>query len=56
MDVLGTQMEFLIVGDLCQMNHGHTHLTLGIFSYYCVIHPWMEGVVVVEQKIPDYPD
>ena len=27
----------------------------GTFRYYCVIHPWMEGVIVVEQKIPDYP-
>lgn len=27
----------------------------GTFSYYCTIHPWMEGVVIVEQKIPDYP-
>jgi plastocyanin len=27
----------------------------GIFSYFCTIHPWMEGVVIVEQEIPDYP-
>ena len=27
----------------------------GIFQYFCIIHPWMEGVVVVEAKIPDYP-
>ena len=27
----------------------------GTFSYFCTIHPWMEGVVIVEQKIPDYP-
>lgn len=27
----------------------------GTFSYYCTIHPWMEGVVIVEKKIPDYP-
>ena len=27
----------------------------GIFSYYCTIHPWMEGVVIVEKNIPDYP-
>ena len=27
----------------------------GIFSYYCTIHPWMEGVVIVEKEIPDYP-
>jgi len=33
----------------------YTFDTAGIFNYYCVIHPWMDGVVVVEQKIPDYP-
>ena len=27
----------------------------GIFQYFCVIHPWMEGVVYVDQSIPDYP-
>ena len=27
----------------------------GTFSYFCTIHPWMEGVVVVEKAIPDYP-
>jgi len=27
----------------------------GVFSYYCTIHPWMEGVVIVEKEIPDYP-
>ena len=27
----------------------------GTFSYYCTIHPWMEGVVIVEKEIPDYP-
>lgn len=27
----------------------------GTYSYYCTIHPWMEGVVIVEKKIPDYP-
>ncbi len=25
------------------------------FLYYCTIHPWMEGIVVVEKLIPDYP-
>ncbi len=28
---------------------------VGKFSYFCTIHPWMEGVVIVEKKIPDYP-
>ena len=27
----------------------------GTFSYFCTIHPWMEGVVIVEKQIPDYP-
>jgi len=27
----------------------------GAFNYFCVIHPWMEGIVVVESEIPDYP-
>lgn len=27
----------------------------GTFSYYCVIHPWMEGIVNVGQTIPDFP-
>ncbi len=27
----------------------------GTFSYFCTIHPWMEGVVIVGKKIPDYP-
>ena len=27
----------------------------GTFPYFCTIHPWMEGVVLVESEIPDYP-
>ena len=27
----------------------------GTFSYFCTIHPWMEGVVIVENLIPEYP-
>ena len=26
----------------------------GTFYYFCTIHPWMNGVVVVSQTIPDY--
>lgn len=26
----------------------------GTFQYYCTIHPWMEGFLVVIQNIPDY--
>ena len=27
----------------------------GRFSYFCTIHPWMDGMVLVEEAIPDYP-
>ncbi|KAF6248015.1 hypothetical protein C6990_00810 [Nitrosopumilus sp. b3] len=27
----------------------------GTFNYFCIIHPWMSGVVNVQQTIPDYP-
>ena len=27
----------------------------GTYAYFCTIHPWMEGVVLVEKEIPDYP-
>lgn len=27
----------------------------GTFSYFCTIHPWMEGIVIVEKEIPDFP-
>ena len=27
----------------------------GLFRYFCTIHPWMEGVVVVGESLPDYP-
>lgn len=27
----------------------------GTFPYFCTIHPWMEGIVIVEKEIPDYP-
>ncbi len=33
----------------------HTFEDTGTFSYFCTIHPWMEGVVIVEPQIPDYP-
>ncbi len=28
---------------------------VGTIPYYCTIHPWMEGIVLVEETIPDYP-
>lgn len=27
----------------------------GQFQYFCVIHPWMEAIVIVNPGIPDYP-
>ena len=28
---------------------------VGSFQYFCSIHPWMEGFIIVEPLIPDYP-
>lgn len=33
----------------------YTFNDVGSFSYFCIIHPWMEGSIVVEPLIPDYP-
>lgn len=33
----------------------HTFSEEGLFDYFCVIHPWMEGVVFVGKSIPTYP-
>ncbi len=33
----------------------HTFQEEGTFRYFCVIHPWMEGIINVKQVIPDYP-
>jgi plastocyanin len=37
----------------------HTFNNPGTFTYFCTIHPWMEGVVTVQgtqaQNIPNYP-
>jgi plastocyanin len=27
----------------------------GIAPYFCTIHPWMEGIVIIEEVIPDLP-
>jgi len=27
----------------------------GAFRYFCTIHPWMEGFVIVDPQIPNYP-
>jgi plastocyanin len=33
----------------------YTFSEIGSFPYFCKIHPWMEGIVIVEPAIPDYP-
>ncbi|HXV38531.1 MAG TPA: plastocyanin/azurin family copper-binding protein [Nitrosopumilaceae archaeon] len=33
----------------------HTFTNAGTFQYFCTIHPWMYGAVIVEADIPDYP-
>lgn len=33
----------------------YTFEDAGAFQYFCVIHPWMQGFVIVGQTIPDYP-
>jgi Copper binding proteins, plastocyanin/azurin family len=37
----------------------HTFNNPGTYTYFCTIHPWMEGRVTVQdtqaQKIPNYP-
>jgi len=36
----------------------HTFTTPGTYTYFCTIHPWMDGVVAVQGKaenIPNYP-
>ncbi len=33
----------------------YTFQNVGTFSYFCTFHPWMKGIVIVEQIIPDYP-
>lgn len=33
----------------------YTFQKVGTIPYFCTIHPWMEGIVVVEETIPDYP-
>jgi plastocyanin len=36
----------------------HTFANPGTFSYFCTIHPWMEGVVIEQgtraQTVPNY--
>jgi len=36
----------------------HTFTKPGTYTYFCTIHPWMDGVVIVQgkaQNIPNYP-
>ena len=32
----------------------HTFLTTGAFSYYCTLHPWMIGLVDVQNPLPSW--
>ena len=40
-------------------NWTHKFERAGVFSYFCTVHPWMEGTVVVKDiaspSIPNYP-
>ena len=33
----------------------YTFSERGDFPYFCKIHPWMDGIIIVEPEIPDYP-
>lgn len=33
----------------------YTFTRAGTFQYFCTIHPWMYGAVIVDEDIPDYP-
>ena len=33
----------------------HTFEKSNSFPYYCTIHPWMEGIVIVKESLLDYP-
>lgn len=33
----------------------HTFDSGGAYGYFCTIHPWMEGVILVGDSIPSYP-
>lgn len=55
-DDFGTPDGFFDSGRFMPGKSGsYTFNQADTFRYFCVIHPWMEGAVVVEQKIPDYP-
>ncbi len=32
-----------------------TFAEAGAFPYFCTIHPWMEGTILAEPLVPDYP-
>lgn len=36
-------------------SYSFTFEKIGIIPYFCTIHPWMEGIIIVEDVIPDYP-
>ena len=49
-------MEYLIVANFSPgESWSYEFEESGTFSYFCIIHPWMEGIVIVEKEIPDFP-
>jgi hypothetical protein len=33
----------------------HTFTKPGTYTYFCTIHPWMDGVAIVQGKAQTYP-
>jgi len=55
-DNFGTPDEYFDSGRFMPgESWSYTFEDSGTFPYFCTIHPWMEGVIVVEKSIPDFP-
>ena len=55
-DNFGAPNDYFDSGRFMPGEHwSHKFEESGTFSYFCTIHPWMEGIVIVEKEIPDYP-
>ena len=55
-DNFGTPDEYFNSGRFMPgESWSYTFEDSGTFPYFCTIHPWMEGVIVVEKSIPDFP-
>ncbi len=53
---LGEPTDYFESGRFMEGNSwSFTFNETGLFSYFCIIHPWMEGIVIVGVSIPDYP-